>query len=349
MYVTPRPDVNEDPLYAVRLGLTGMLAFAAIPIFNPALPPIIAALPLGLIAAQRKAFNPVKVVAGPIVMIIMVYVMTWFVEQLRPVPVVYIGAIWLIYFMAFRMILKTGAQVGMLIIVVALLMSIMGMHGTATLEAMRDGFAQASLVALVVGPVVYILLPAHTREIHVDNPIPSGGNLEIGAAIRATVLMGLSFWLYSVMQPSDMMMAMIAAMVVVFPSRQRVWDEAFQRVRATVYGVAMALLVLGLFTLSSQLLIILGLIFLAGLFFGSKMLNGPNPSMVYQYGFSVTLALVAGALSTQDPAYASFTRIVLTLTGAFTAAFLVALLDAATGWHADPEVPPAAAQNPKSA
>lgn len=340
MYVTPRPDVTEDPLYAVRLGLTGMLAFAAIPILNPALPPIIAALPLGLIAAQRKAFNPVKAVAGPIVMIIMVYVMTWFVEQLRPVPVVYIGAIWLVYFMAFRMILKTGAQVGMLIIVVALLMSIMGMHGTATLEAMRDGFAQASLVALVIGPVVYILLPARTREMHVDDPLPSGGRVETGAAIRASVLMGLSFWLYSVMQPSDMMMAMIAAMVVVFPTRRRVWDEAFQRVRATVYGVAVALLVLWLFTVSSHLPIILGLVFLSGLFFGSKMLNGRHPSMVYQYGFSVTLALVAGALSTQDPAYASFTRIVLTLAGAFTAAFLVALLDAATGWHADPtEVP----------
>jgi hypothetical protein len=50
--------------------------------------------------------------------------------------------------------------------------------------------------------------------------------------------------------------------------------------------------------------------------------------MVYQYGFSVTLALVAGALSSQDPGYATFTRIVLTLTGAFTAAFTVAILDA---------------------
>ena len=63
------------------------------------------------------------------------------------------------------------------------------------------------------------------------------------------------------------------------------------------------------------------------------MLHGPHPSMVYQYAFSVTLALVAGALSTQDPSYAAFTRIVLTLIGAFTAAFAVAGLDMITNWN----------------
>lgn len=336
MYVTPRPDLREDPLYAVRLGLTGMLAFAAIPILNPALPPIIAALPLGLIAAQRKAFNPGKVLAAPIVMIVMVYAMTWFVEQLRPMPLVYVGAMWLIYFAAFRMILRTGAPLGMLIIIVALLMSIMGMHGTATLETMRDGFAQASLVAFVVGPLVYLLLPARTRELHVDEPVATDGRIETGAAIRATVLLGLSFWLYAVMQPSDMMMAMVAAMVLVFPTGGRVWDEAFQRVRATLYGATLAMAVLWLFTFSQHLPIVLGLIFLTGLYLGSKMLNGPHPSMVYQYAFSVVLALVAGALSTQDPAYASFTRIVLTMAGAFSAAFAVALLDNLTRWRGRP-------------
>ncbi len=226
----------------------------------------------------------------------------------------------------------------MLIVIVALLMSIMGMNGTATLETMRDGFTQASLVALVVGPLVYILLPAATKDVHVDDPTPSSGNVEIGAIIRATVLLGLSFWLYSVMQPSDMMMAMIAAMVIVFPTRQRVWGEAVQRIRATLYGATVALILLSLFTVSPHLPIVLGLIFLSGLFFGSKMLHGHHPSMVYQYAFSVTLALVAGALSTQDPAYASFTRIVLTLVGAFTAAFAVALLDMLTDWRGNEAV-----------
>lgn len=343
MYVTPRPDVEDDPLYAVRLGVTGALAYLAIPLLSPALPPIIAALPVGLIAAQRKAFAPARLLGASVVMIVLVYAMTWVVEMLRPMPLVYVGAMWLTYFAGFRMILSTGAGMGMLIIIVAVLMSVMGMHGTATVETMRDGFVQAAIVAAIIGPLVYILLPAATRETHVDAPVPSGGRIDVGAAIRATILLGLSFWLYAVMQPSDMMMAMVAAMVMVFPTTERVWQEAFQRIRATVQGAVAAALVLTGFMLSSHLLVLVGLIFLAGAWFGSRMLSGRHPSMVYQYGFSVMLSLVAGALSTQEAGYATFTRIVLTLGGAFTAAFAVALLDTLTDWRGGVEAPVATA------
>lgn len=332
MYVTPRPSVEDDPLYAVRLGLTGMLAYAAVPLLNPALPPIIAALPVGLIAAQRKAFSPGKAIGGPVAMIVLVYAMTWLIEFLRPMPLVYVGAMWLAYFAGFRMILQSGAPAGMLIIIVAVLLSVMGMNGNATVETLRDGFVQASLVGLVLGPLVYFLVPAHTTEQHVDDPVPAQGNVAVGAAIRASVLLGMSFWLYAVMQPSDMMMAVIAAMVLVFPTRRAVFFEASQRVRATFYGAAMALSVLWLFTLSPHLPILLGLIFLGGLWLGCRMLTGPHPSNVYQYALSVALALIAGALSTQDAGYAAFTRIILTLAGALAAAFVIALLDALSGW-----------------
>ena len=120
-------------------------------------------------------------------------------------------------------------------------------------------------MALAIGPLVYIPLPARTREMHVDDPKPTKGRVEVGAAIRATVLLCLSFWLYSVMQPADMMMAMIAAMVIVYSIGERVWNEAFQRIRATLYRAAVALLLLWLFTLSQHLTIIHGLIFLSGL------------------------------------------------------------------------------------
>lgn len=339
MYVTPRPDVNDDPLFAVRLATVGMLSYAAVALLNPALPPIIAALPVGLIGAQRKAFSLGKALGGPIAMIVMAWLMTWVVEQLRPMPLVYVGAMWLVYFAGFRMILQSGAPAGMLIIVIAVLMSVMGMHGSATVETLRDGFFQASLVALVLGPLVYLLFPPRTREQHVDAPVPGGGNTAVGAAIRASVLMGLSFWLYAVMQPSDMMMAVIAAMVLVFPTRQAVFSEASQRIRATFYGSAVGLAVLGLFTLSQHLLVLLALIFLGCLWLAGKMLSGPHASNVYQYAISVAMSLIAGALSTQDAGYAAFTRIVLTLAGAFAAAFAVALLDALTGWSKeDPRV-----------
>lgn len=334
MYVTPRPDAREDPLFAIRLALTGALAYAAIPLLDPALPAVLAAMPVALIAGQRRAFVPARAMAGPVVLIVMVFAMTWVVERLLPVPVVYVGAMWLVFFWGFREILRTGAPLGMLVIVVALMMSVMGMHGTATVEILRNDIAMAAIVGFVLAPVVYALLPARTHAVHVDDPVPGTGAVTTGAAIRATVLLGLSFWLYAVMSPSDLTMALVAAMVIVFPTRRSVWDEARQRVRATLIGAVLATPVLAVFLVSSHLPVLLGTIFLAGLWAGDRMLRGRHPAMVYQYAFTVALSLIAGALSSQDPAYASFTRIVLTLAGAFSAAFAVALLDALTGWRA---------------
>lgn len=339
MYVTPRPQAADDPLYPVRLATVAMLSYLAVALLNPALPPIIAALPVGIVGSQRKAFNLGKAIGGPVSMIVLTALMTWLVEWLRPMPLVYVGSMWLIYFTGFRMILQSGAQVGMLIVIVAVLTSVMGMHGSATVETLRDGFFQASLVALLLGPLAYLLFPSGTREQHVDAPVPFGGNAAVGAIIRATVLMALSFWLYAVMQPSDMMMAVIASMVLVFPTPGAVFSEAGQRIRATFYGSAVGLAILGLFTLSQHLAVLLALIFLGSLWLASKMLKGPHPSNVYQYAISVAMSLIAGALSTQDAGYAAFTRIMLTLVGAFAAAGAVALLDELTGWSKDKSVP----------
>ena len=132
-----------------------------------------------------------------------------------------------------------------------------------------------------------------------------------------------------------MMIAVIAAMDLVFPTRFAVFYEASQRVRATFYGSGIALIVLSAFTLSPHLIIVLGMVFLSGLWVGSRMLDGKHPSMVDQYAFSVCLALVAGALSTQDAGYAICTRLVLTLAGALSAVLLVALLDALTKGRGD--------------
>lgn len=333
MYVTPRPHAGEDPLFALRLALVGMLSYVAVVLIDPALPPIIAALPIGLIGAQRKAFSVGKAIGGPVAMVVMTFIMAWLVNELRTMPLVYMGVMWLLYFAGFKAILATGAPAGMLVVVITVLMSVMGMHGSATVESLRDGFLQASLVALVLAPLAYLLFPPRTTELHIDTPRPGGGNVTVGAAIRATVLLGLSFWLYSVMQPSDMMMAVIAAMVLVFPTRRAVFFEARQRIRATLYGGMMALGVLAMFTLSPHLPVLLALIFLACLALASGMLKGPQPSNVYQYALSVMLSLIAGALSTQDAGYAMLSRVALTLTGAFAASFAVALLDALTGWR----------------
>lgn len=72
---------------------------------------------------------------------------------------------------------------------------------------------------------------------------------------------------------------------------------------------------------------IVGFIILSGLFPEIKMHNGPTPGRVFQYAFSVTLASVISASSTQDPVYARFTRVIPTFGKTFIAAKAVTLLD----------------------
>jgi hypothetical protein len=50
----------------------------------------------------------------------------WGLEQLLPMPVVIVGAMWLVCFWGAREILRTGAPVGLPVIVMALMFSVRG-------------------------------------------------------------------------------------------------------------------------------------------------------------------------------------------------------------------------------
>lgn len=104
------------------------------------MPSIIAALPIGLIGGQRRRFTWGNAIGGPGAMIVLSHVMVWIVSHLQAMPLVYVGAMWLTYFLCFLMILRTGAQLGMLIIIIAVLVSVMGLNSIAAAGAIRDGF-----------------------------------------------------------------------------------------------------------------------------------------------------------------------------------------------------------------
>lgn len=328
MYVVPRPEVNDDPLHAVRLASMAVATFALIPFVQPAIPPLLVALPVGLLAGMRKAFDPKKAFGGPIAFIVMVWLMASIVSFARPMPVVLVTIMGLFYFLGFYLIQKTGNPMGMLLLIVTVLMSVMGMSSTAALEVMRDGFTEACIVAAILIPLLYAIFPPAAKENLVEIYTPAPGPHAASALIRAGVLLVMSFWLYTVIDLSNLMLAVAATFVLVFPTRETLFAEAKERTVSTALGACVAAMILFVLTLNAHLPILLGLVFLAGLFFGSRMMRGYYPGMVYQFGMSVTLALVAGALSTQEPAYAAMTRTVLTLVGAVAAAYLTAVLEA---------------------
>lgn len=327
MYVAPRPNAQDDPLFAVRMATMVAASFALIPFVQPALPPLLVALPAGLMAGMRKSFDPAKAFGGPIAFLVMTWIISTLVFLFQPMQMVLVLLIGVLYFLGFYLVQKTGNPIGMLLLIVTALMSIMGMNSLEAMRLMRDGFTEACIVAAILIPLVYAVFPPVSRERLVEQHVPSTAPHALSALIRTAVLLGISLWLYTVIDPSNIILAIAPVFVLVFPTRETFLAEAWERSFATILGAAMAGLILFGVRLSAHFELLLGYAFLAALFLASRMMSGRHPAMVYQFALSVMVALTAGALSTQEPGYAAMTRIVLTLLGAVGAAYATALLE----------------------
>ena len=327
MYVAPRPRLTDDPYFAVRLALLCVISFAAVQWIKPVLPAMVVALPVGLLAAQRKRFDPIQAIGAAVFFIAVVWAMTLLVELTRETPLLMLALVFAVFTIGFYVIRRIGSPIGMLVVIAAAMMSIMGLKSPTLLFYFRDGFTQGALLGALVTPVLYWMIPPATNEQNIMAPQLVDGHHGAASLIRASVLMLLCFWLYAVMPASDMILAFGAIFVLVFPTGQQAMAEAKERSLSTIYGTIAALIVLAGVAWIGHFAVLLGLIALVGLFFGSRMIDGYHPSMVYQYALSVTVALVATALSSQSPAYAALMRILLTVSGAIAAAGLVAMLD----------------------
>lgn len=327
MYVSPRPSFRDDPNFPLRMALLAVISVGAIPFVMPSMPALMAALPFGLMAGMRKAFDPKKAIGGPLALIVMIWLASGVLTLLMSWPVAFLIAVGSLYFVAFYLIQSTGNPMGMLILVSVGLASILGMNSITALDALRDSVVEAGVLALIAIPVLYLFVPPATREKMIDKYEPAPGNHVRSALIRAVVLLGLSFWLYSFIDMSNMMMAIAAIFVLCFPTREQLFAEARERIFATVLGASAAGVALFLMTLNAHFFMLVGLVFLTVLYFATMMMVGRHPPMVYQFSASAALSLIVGALTTQEPSYAALTRLALTFGGTVVAALLTATLE----------------------
>lgn len=328
MYIAPRPLTADDPLFAVRLALAPVICLGLAVLLQTPIPALLASLPMGLLAGQRKAFNPQKLLFGPLVMAAAIVLMDVLVTVTRPMPLVLLTLLFATFFGAYFLILRTGNPLGMLILIAAVLMSTMGMFSLQAMDMLRDCFLQACLCALLLNPLLYALLPPRTTELFVEDFQPAvGGEYVKRALIRSAVMLLLTLWLYTILDIANVVYAIVAVFVTVFPTRRLLYRELRERIFATLLGGAAALLLLGLFVFSAHLPVLLLLLLLAGLVFGQQMLTGRYPPAVYQFAFSSMLALVVGSLSSSAPWDATLLRIGLTIVGALSAAVLTSLLE----------------------
>lgn len=326
MLVPPRPTPEDDPLFAVRVAVMAVVCIVAIQMLKPPLAPILASLPVGLIAAQRMAFNPFRILGGVLAIAVLAMATAALAELLRELPLAMLLVTGLLYTVGFHISLTTGSPLGLVLLIVTALTMLMGMTSTTLAIMARDSFLMSALTAGLAIPVLYTVLPPRTtRQMPEDYvPAPQAG---LSAVIRAMVLLALTLWLHGTLYVADNVLAVAAIFALVLPVHRHQWAEVIDRTTGTAIGAVAALAILALLVRLNQFPVLLLLVFLASLVLARRMMTSRLNATVYQFSLSVMLALIAIALTTQSPGYAAFTRFVVTLLGAAGAVLATAFLE----------------------
>lgn len=328
MFIAPRPKVSDDPYFAIRLACAGSLALLIAFLIQSSMPMLIPALTIGLMAGMRKAFDLKKAIAGPLFLIIAISFFYWLISWLHVMPLITTLVVFFISTLAYYLTLKSGNPVGMLVLISVVLMSVMGAKSGAALMIIRNSFIEGAITAMILIPLLYHVFPsrATTPLEEVYQPDPYGQQLE-RAMLRAAVLLLLLVWLYTVLDTSNMTLAIAAIFTLIFPCKEHQFEEAKERSFATLLGGLAALLILTVIGYIGHFFMLLGCTLLAIFVLANQMYHGRYPPMVYQYSISVMLALMVGALTNNAPLPATLLRLVLTLSGTLGAVFLYALLE----------------------
>lgn len=339
MYVAPRPEFSDDPWFAVRLACMPVIGFVA-GIWNQS--PMLMLYPImmfSLTASNRKGFNLGRVIGGPVAFSATLWLVSAVVAVLLQVPSALIIFMGLMYFLGFFIIQISGAAFGMLFIVSVAMLGIMALGSYDAMVYMRNEMTKACLTLAWVAPIMYMLMPVKTQELHEDEPAPvmmPGHTTR--ALIRAGVLVGYSLYIVAILGFSNVILAIAGMFVIVHTGHDRMWQEVKQRCFSVFLGGGFALIVLAVAQLVGHLGVILAVIFLLTLYLTHQMNFGPRFYYVYQDAASIMLSISASALLTSDPAFAYIQRVVLTVIGTIIAASLVVWLDQAlVGRKASPQ------------
>ncbi|KKC41424.1 hypothetical protein WH87_00230 [Devosia epidermidihirudinis] len=328
MFIAAKPQYDDDPLFPIRIALMPIIGFVLGMALRSPMAMIYPTLMFSLLAGNRKAFDPRKVFAAPIVFSATLWIVSGIVVALQGVPLVLMVVMFLIYFGAFFMIQKTGNPFGMLIAVAGVLTSVMGLGSYQAMDFLRTEMSKAAILSAVVIPLLYALLPPKTSELNVDAYVPSDPDgRATRALIRAGVLFVFSLYLYTILDFSNMFLAVAAMFVMVFSTRETMWAEVGRRQFSVLLGGGLAMCILTMLTISGHLIVLLCLIFLATLWLGHMMMNGKLVAPAYQDAASVMISLTGSALATSEPSFAFIQRAGLTIIGTIVAGLAVSVLD----------------------
>lgn len=328
MYIAPRPLASDDPYFAIRLALGSSLSLLAGLLLESQLLLIMPVLTISLMGGMRKAFDVKKSITSPIAVMLLVSAFYILLSYLQVIPALTLLVVFYIATLAYWLTLKNGSPLGMIILIAMVMMSVSAAKSSISLAFIHTAMIEAAVTALILIPLLYWLLPTRATTPLVESYQPDDHGYVLERAIlRALVLMVLLSGMYTLLDQSNITLVITAVFTLMFPCKEHQFEEAKERSYATVMGGALALMILAVVSYIGHLFVLIFLTLFAGVFLGHQMMHGKNPPMVYQYTLSVMMALIAGALSDQSPAYLTALRIVLTIAGTLGAVFLYATLE----------------------
>lgn len=328
MYIAPNPRPDDDPWFAVRLACMPIIGLMIGTVLMSPMLTIFPTILTSLMAGNRKAFNPGKVFGAPIALGGGLWVMSGVVALTYQSPLLLIVTTGLFYFLGFFLIQKTGSPMGMLLIVCTALTAVMGNGTYQAMQLLRDEMSKALLCYALVAPILFMIFPPKTQDMHVDDYTPSPpAGLFIRTLNRTFVLLGVTVLLYTLIPFNNVVLIIGGMYVLVQSAVTEMAREAYQRVRSALSGGAIALLILSAMEITGHLTTLSFLLFLAVLALGHMMLYGPRRAMTYQDAATIMISIVGTSLTSSDPDFAFVQRVGLTLGGVTGGMLLIVFLD----------------------
>ncbi|MGL4280511.1 MAG: FUSC family protein [Albidovulum sp.] len=207
------------------------------------------------------------------------------------------------------------------------MLSIIAVKNGQLLYLTRDCILQTVALQLVAIPVLYLLIPTRTTALIFPGSIIPEDSDVAASLIRAGVLLALSFTIFTRLPISDIALSIAAVFGMMFPDHDIMFRRVMERIVATFFGAALAVLIALAVGWNGHFIVLIGLVFLACVVIGQKMFDGWYHSAMYQYMIIAMLIVLQTALTTSDWNRAALLRVTLTLLGGGGGAIVVAALE----------------------
>ncbi|SHK11515.1 Fusaric acid resistance protein-like [Roseomonas rosea] len=328
MAALPRPSRSDDPFFSLRcaIGVTAGLALIEPLALNPGM--ILPSMLVSLFCGQRGPYRPVSSIMTAAILAVLIWTIFGLCVLTQGMPAVQFVALLAVCYGALYLLLRTGNQLGVMVLVFTSMIGVLFGNSRAGAEAMRDAFTVTAVVSALLIPLLNLLLPPRRDAAPIPPPPPPA--LErpgLHALLRLAVLAPVLLAFLAGAPVSGLIFMIIVALVLGYPTRDAQRTQGRERILSTVQGGLVGIVVLVLFTLQAQFPVLLLLVLLAALWFTERMVAGPRSANTYQLGLSVLAVIVSGATLGTHPLETATTRLLLTIGGAAFGLAALSLLE----------------------